>query len=65
MEPGPPVTVRYRLTPDGTALMPLLTELAGGRPGTFRARRPPGAGGVVGQSPPGSTRGPTGLRGPV
>ncbi|BET52100.1 MULTISPECIES: winged helix-turn-helix transcriptional regulator [Streptomyces] len=29
VEPGPPVTVRYRLTPDGTALMPILTELAG------------------------------------
>jgi DNA-binding HxlR family transcriptional regulator len=27
--PGPPVTVRYRLTPDGTALMPILDELAG------------------------------------
>ncbi|MFJ8357203.1 winged helix-turn-helix transcriptional regulator [Streptomyces sp. NPDC093984] len=29
VEPGPPVTVRYRLTPDGTALMPILSELAG------------------------------------
>ncbi|MDQ0790667.1 helix-turn-helix domain-containing protein [Streptomyces sp. B3I8] len=29
VEPGPPVMVRYRLTPDGTALMPILTELAG------------------------------------
>ncbi|WP_373103720.1 winged helix-turn-helix transcriptional regulator [Streptomyces rubrogriseus] len=43
VEPGPPVTVRYRLTPDGTALMPLLTELAGRAarhlPGTPAARR--------------------------
>lgn len=29
VEPGPPVMVRYRLTPDGTALMPILGELAG------------------------------------
>ncbi|WP_053851695.1 helix-turn-helix domain-containing protein [Streptomyces sp. NRRL B-24085] len=29
VEPGPPVTVRYRLTPDGSALMPILEELAG------------------------------------
>jgi DNA-binding HxlR family transcriptional regulator len=29
VEPGPPVTVRYRLTPEGTALMPILSELAG------------------------------------
>ena len=29
VEPGPPVTVRYRLTPDGKALMPILGELAG------------------------------------
>lgn len=26
---GPPITVRYRLTPDGMALMPILGELAG------------------------------------
>ncbi|MEU1231419.1 helix-turn-helix domain-containing protein [Streptomyces sp. NPDC005828] len=29
VESGPPVMVRYRLTPDGTALMPILEELAG------------------------------------
>ncbi|MBW8699125.1 HTH-type transcriptional regulator YodB [Streptomyces sp. MBT84] len=29
VEPGPPVTVRYRLSLDGTALMPILGELAG------------------------------------
>ncbi|MGK3940106.1 helix-turn-helix domain-containing protein [Streptomyces sp. RP5T] len=29
VEPGPPVMVRYRLTQDGTALMPILGELAG------------------------------------
>jgi DNA-binding HxlR family transcriptional regulator len=29
VEPGPPVTVRYRLTADGRALMPILGELAG------------------------------------
>ncbi|QOV45169.1 winged helix-turn-helix transcriptional regulator [Streptomyces chromofuscus] len=29
VEPGPPVTVRYCLTPDGKALMPILSELAG------------------------------------
>jgi DNA-binding HxlR family transcriptional regulator len=29
VEPGPPVAVRYRLTPDGTTLMPILSELAG------------------------------------
>ncbi|MFF6815567.1 winged helix-turn-helix transcriptional regulator [Streptomyces sp. NPDC012403] len=29
VEPGPPVTVRYRLTEDGQALMPVLGEPAG------------------------------------
>lgn len=28
VETGPPVSVRYRLTPDGAALMPILGELA-------------------------------------
>ncbi|MGP4048858.1 winged helix-turn-helix transcriptional regulator [Streptomyces sp. 2A115] len=29
VEPGPPVMVRHRLTPDATALMLILSELAG------------------------------------
>ncbi|WP_445528635.1 winged helix-turn-helix transcriptional regulator [Streptomyces cyslabdanicus] len=36
VEPGPPVTVRYRLTPAGEALMPTLEELA-----TWAARHLP------------------------
>ncbi|MBQ0995500.1 MULTISPECIES: helix-turn-helix domain-containing protein [Streptomyces] len=61
VEPGPPVTVRYRLTPDGTALMPILSELAGWAsrhlPDTPSARRG-GRGGSVARR--GGAQGTTG-----
>ncbi|GAA0906683.1 helix-turn-helix domain-containing protein [Streptomyces thermoalcalitolerans] len=48
VESGPPVTVRYRLTPAGKALTPILSELT-----TWAARHLP-------QSPPAAQRGGTG-----